>query len=206
MYALATQRSGGTAFCLNYAFEHNIEYGGELTLPFVNPGTPTTENPFVNLKQLYHETGIQPTYTMDEFLTNMSELKNPSKIFLVTVPLGIYLIEDADFLISRKNIKNISASFVNYTLKISPEVGQIDGYVDISQAFNRSTGDLKALAVMLQHCKNTGKQMTWYEDHFNRTTEYTLYNNWSQKARFETLIDRHIESIDFQGLNENIIL
>ena len=205
MYVVATARSGATAFCLNYAFEHGIEYGGELSVQFVNPGMDTPGNPYINTKQATHETGIQPTYTPNEFLSNVSELKNPSKIFLVPAIHGAHLLADADFYMTRKNVYNIFKSRMNFLLKTSPQ--DMQGSIgSLSPIFYRNVMELRALVVMLQYCKNNDKQVTWYEDTFTRDTEYTYLDAWENRNEFLGGLQAHVSSIDFEYLNPNIIV
>lgn len=205
MYVVSTVRSGGTAFCLRLALDNNITYGGELNPSLLNPAPlGVSNNPYINVKQLYHETGVQPEFTPTSFLDALRNVSSPDVVYLLPVRFSLGFMENADFYLVRRNVMNIFRSMVNYQLQMfnSDNANSRDSFRSMML---QTITEIKALSVLLRFCYDNQKNITWYEDQFSRDTEYVLYNQWSMYSNFELLIKEHLESTNFKELYPNIV-
>lgn len=207
MYVVSTFRSGGTAFCLKHAFDNKLTYGGELDPLFINAFGKTNAKAFVNYKSFYHETGVQPTYTARGFVEQWKNLNDPNTVYLLPASQGIPFLRNASHVITRKNIRKMIASFINYNLKASNFVSTSSNtqyiYSSLYAAVQR---ELQLLACMLDYCNMNDKPITWYEDNFDRDTEYALYNKWDQKKNFEKAIEFFLQNIPLSAYSKEIVV
>ncbi len=200
MYVVSTQRSGATAFCINHAFQNNMEYGGDLHALHCNAFLPEFQNDFIEQKKTFHETGIQPSFDPLKTCQAWADIMNPQKIYMVPAfNVGVY--NNASFFITRKNVRNLIKSIVNYRIKASRPRPIIPTGV-----FNTLVHDLTVMAIMLTYCKENNKTITWYEDVFTRDTEYTFYNDWYGRGEFEFLIDNYLAKSILHDIHPDLIV
>lgn len=207
MYVVSTPRSNSTEFCLKYSFDNNKQYMGELTYGISNPFKIDAQgSPFVNRKQQFHETGIQPTYSIPDLVTNWVNINDPNTLSLIRANDNMPLYNNATFLITRKNIREQLISMVDYRFKVL--AGISGGSViteDTFSVINLCSAVMTYVCVLLQYAKVYSRDITWTEDFSTPSTTYPHIDTWENKAEFLILLDRQIAKIDFTSLNDQII-
>jgi len=200
MYVVGSVRSGSTAFAVAKALEYNIPYAGDLSYTSIHqPGA----EPFrVNSKNEFHEIGFNPNFTVSQYVEISRNLQDPSHMYLVPAGFTIpSLWDDAVGYITRRNIKNIARSQFCFIKKITktrlPSEGELFGYIERA---------LIGATCLLEYCKQTNKQITWYEDTFDADTAYTAWEENPFKLTLEAKVDKLLEEMNPQSINSNIIL
>ncbi len=208
MYVVSTARSNSTEFCLKYSFDNNKQFMGELTYAINNPLKPDAIGaPFVNIKQEFHETGIQPTYTIPNLVTNWSNISDPNTLSLIRVVDNMPLYDNAAFLITRKNIREQLLSMVNYRLKVFVGItGSSIITVNTFNMMNLCSVLMTHVCVLLQYAKVYSREITWTEDFSTPSTLYPYIDAWENKTEFLILLDRQLAKIDFASFNNQIII
>ena len=206
MYVVSTPRSNSTEFCLKYSFDNNKQYMGELTYAISNPlKTDAQGAPFVNRKQQFHETGVQPTYTIPTLVTTWSNLNDPNTLSLIRVNDNMPLYDNAAFLITRKNVREQLLSIVDFRFKVFTGMSNISTPVDALAMINFCSLVIIQICILLQYAKVYSREITWTESFSSPSTNYSFLDAWVNKVEFLTLLDRQIAKIDFTSLNDQII-
>lgn len=205
MYVVSTLRSGATAFCIDYAFNNNLTFQGELSPKYIRAGTITGLGADTNTKQQFHETGFQPTYSPEQFCNHINNLNSPNDLYLLNVAEHTTALPGASFYLTRKDIKASFQSLLNYFLKVTAS--------SENQLQSKSFFFFKQItpilvsnyATLLQFCKDNNKQITWYEDVYDRQTVYEFYEAWTQKDAFDQYVASIVNTVDWSSLNPEII-
>jgi hypothetical protein len=202
MYIVGTGRSGSTAFTIHKALEAGVPFKGEINyFPAIagpNPSRPVWKRDF-------HETGIQPTYTVDEYLDAWDNLSDPNSMYLVSAQSGdVSVWAGASAFITRKNIRNAMLSHANLLIKsYYGNTPVVRPYHFIRQAVERN---FITTCLMLKFCAKHNKTITWYEDVFEKTTTYSAFNDWPHKQELLTFLDELIAEFRPELLNQNIVV
>jgi len=200
MYVVGSVRSGSTAFAVAKALEYNIPYAGDLSYTSIHQPGP---EPFrINAKNEFHEIGFNPNLTVSQYVEISRNLQDPSHMYLMPTNLASPSSwGDAVGYITRRNIKNIARSHFCYVKRTTASrlvsEGDMFGYIERS---------LIGAVCLLEYCKQTNKQITWYEDVFDVTTAYTAWEESPYKLTFEARVDKLLEELNPQSINSNIIL
>lgn len=181
MYIVASPRSGGTAYSILHATEHNLTFKGELSPAFVfGPNNAGRSN----YKSQHHETGMQPDYELDEYLGYRQNLSDPANLFLVTTLQSTPSEwENASAFITRRNLVNIVKSQVDFHARLTnrnlaqPEEKIQDFYMMTVDVAVRTA---MSIVTMLRYCKLNNKEIVWYEDVFQQDTQYETYESWTK--------------------------
>lgn len=200
MYVVGSIRSGSTAFAVAKALEYNIPYAGDLSYTSIHQPGP---EPFrANAKNEFHEIGFNPSYTVSQYVEISRNLQDPSHMYLIPASLtSPDSWGDAVGYITRRSIKNIARSQFCFVKKISTSrlvsEGEMFGYIERA---------LIGAVCLLEYCKQTNKQITWYEDMFDVNTVYTAWEESPFKLTFEAKIDKLLQELNPQSINSNITL
>jgi hypothetical protein len=202
MYIVGTARSGSTAFTIHKALEAGIPFKGEINYSPAVVGTNTTRP---NWKRDFHETGIQPTYTMAEFLAAWANLSDPNSMYLVNaLNCDVGAWGGATAYITRKNIRNSLRSHANHVIKnYYGSTPTVRPFHFVRPLIERN---LISTCLLLKFCADNNKTITWYEDVFEKETTYTAYNEWPHKVELEAFIDGLITEFRPELLNQNIVV
>lgn len=200
MYIVGTQRSGSTAFAIHKALEAGIPFRGELSLRYVVQ-QPSTR---INFKRLFHETGIQPDYTLSEYMLQLEGIDSTDSMYLLNAASSVpNMWSNASAFITRKNFRNILKSQANYLIKNNPIAGQER---DVRLLTMDMTVTAISACLLLKYCNDHQKEITWYEDVFDRVTVYDGFEGYAHKEELEGLMDALIEEFRPELLNQSIIL
>jgi hypothetical protein len=200
MYVVGSVRSGSTAFAVAKALEYNIPYAGDLSHSSIHqPGA----EPFrVNAKNEFHEIGFNPSYTVSQYVEISRNLQDPAHMYLLpTSMISPGSWGNAVGYITRRNIKDIARSLFCYVKKTTTSrlisEGEMYGYIERA---------LIGAVCLLEYCKQTNKQITWYEDMFDVDTVYTAWEESPFKLTIEAKIDKLLQELNPQSINSNINL
>lgn len=202
MYIVGTARSGSTAFTIHKALEAGIPFKGEINYIPAIAGANSTRP---NWKRDFHETGIQPSYTLAEYLDSWANISDPNSMYLVNAVGGdVSVWGGAAAYITRKNIRNSLLSHANHVIKnyygSAPTPRQ---FHFVRQLVERN---LITTCLLLKFCANNNKTITWYEDVFEKNTTYAALDEWEHKALLMTAIDEMIAEFRPELLNQNIVV
>jgi hypothetical protein len=160
---IAAPRCGGTKFTQDLAVKHTLHYVGEVT-PIYITNYLTSYRPS---KDFIHELS-QSMHTEDKWI---DALTNPDKYAILLNGHDISMnLPRADFILLRRSLPNIIASWIKYLgwneqfykMTIDPNVKRYE--------VNLLVHDIYAMCL---YSLKTGKQITWYEDHF-QTPDYEI--------------------------------
>ena len=179
---------------------------GELTYAISNPlKTDAQGAPFVNRKQEFHETGVQPTYTIPALVTTWSNLNDPNTLSLIRVNDNMPLYDNAAFLITRKNVREQLLSMIDFRFKVFSGISNQSIPADAFTMINFCSIVITQICVLLQYAKVYSREITWTEDFSTPSTNHSFIDTWEHKVEFITLLDRQLAKIDFTSLNNQIV-
>jgi hypothetical protein len=199
MYIVGSPRSGSTAYAIHKSIEQNVPFRGELTQIYVLQ--PPTNR--INYKRMFHETGVQPDYTLSEYMMHWENILSPASLYLInSVTSTPRDWGDAIAYITRKNFRNILKSGANYLIKNNPFSAERDCHFLQQQMTFAAIGT----CTLLKYCNDHQKEITWYEDVFDRDTEYTFYDGYTLHSDLENHIEGLIQELRPELLNQNIVV
>lgn len=150
MIVCSLPRCGATKFCLDLEAKTNLPFVGELNPVYIDSCNEA------NTKQPYHETGFQPHYTKETYL---DALVNPDKYIVLVNQSPHLLIDRADYVVLRKNMRDAFLSLANFFILSRPYL-RGDGVIQhLYLSFHCLYGTLVYL-------NKYHKQVVWYEDYF----------------------------------------
>lgn len=198
MYVVGCPRSGSTALAIHKALEANIPFRGELAPMYILQGSEHR----LNFKRTYHETGVQPDYSLSEYLMHWENINSPSSMYLLNIGSSPAMWGNASAYIARKNFRAMFVSSANYLLKNNPFPEERPVHLLRQQITFNAVGT----CIFLKYCAEHQKEITWYEDIFDRETEYTFYNNYAHKEELDECIEGLVQELRPELLNQNIIV
>jgi hypothetical protein len=150
MIVCSLPRCGATRFCLDLQESSGLPFVGELNPMYVDSCNDA------NVKQPYHETKFQPTYTQDTYL---NAIVNPSDyVVLVNQSPHLY-IDRADYVMLRKDMRDAFLSLANFFLLSRPYL-RGDGVIQhLYLSFHSLYG-------VLLYLNKYQKPIVWYEDYY----------------------------------------
>lgn len=202
MYIVGTARSGSTAFTIHKALEAGVPYKGEINYTPAIVGATTSRSIW---KRDFHETGIQPSYTVTEYLDAWANLSDPNSMYLVNAIAGdISVWGGAAAYITRKNVRNAMISHANHVIKnYYGSTPIVRPFHFVKQLLERN---MISTCLLLKFCADNNKTITWYEDVFEKNTTYTAFEEWPHKDMALAFIDELIAEFRPELLNQNIIV
>lgn len=192
MIVCATPRCGGTIFCIEKARETGATFVGELSAGYVRemaalPGA----------KQQNHETGYQPQYTLEEYLSYLQDLTSPGRIFLVNGSVSLAL-PMASHHIATRNMQRAYRSLADLLIRSMPA-----GYAPEAMlgTISRFTGWQRQTNLLItRFCQQTGKKLLYFEDLYRSKGSFPYFDGFPLRDRLERYF-AGLEDLDRQAGN-----
>ena len=167
MIVCSLPRCGATKFCLDLQEKTGLQFVGEYYPYYIN------ELGYQNIKAETHETKYQLTYDMDHFLSLLD--KHENHILLVNDSPHL-LVNRADYIILRRDMKSAFLSTANYLIVMYPSI-KANIIIHMLDRFYMNYVTVKGYID-----KYSSNNVVWYEDYYgiNKTTT--------------KLLDKHIHS------------
>lgn len=173
MIVCSLPRCGATRFCLDLQDKTGLPFVGELHPIHV-------EN---DRKALVHETRYQPAFTPDQF----ADLIHNNEDHIVLINQHSYLkVDQASFIILRRNMKNAYLSMANFMIKMYPNIKP----TGIIHQLSLMRNDQRGLEAYLDKYQ---RDVVWYEDYYGKKeTDTPLLNSYAGRE----IIIKELESYD----------
>lgn len=148
MIVCSLPRCGATRFCLDLQEKTKLKFVGEMHPIHI-------EN---DRKALVHETRYQPTFTPEQF----ADLIHYNEDHIVLINQHSYLkVDQASFIILRRNMKNAYLSMANFMIKMYPSIKP----TGIIHQLNLMRNDQQGLEAYLDKYP---REVIWYEDYYDK--------------------------------------
>jgi hypothetical protein len=157
MIVCSLPRCGATRFCLNLQEQTGLEFVGEFNPYFIQ------ELGLTNVKTDTHETKYQPTYSINKFT---SLLHNHNNHILLVNDSPHLVIDKADYVVLRHNMKNAFLSTSNYLIVMFPNI-KANIIIHMLDQFYRSYVAVKG------YTDKYSREVVWYEDYYGLTSTQT---------------------------------
>jgi hypothetical protein len=147
MIVCSLPRCGATRFCLDHEKKTGLKFVGELHPIHIDS----------NRKAEVHETGFQINFSPSEF----ADLLHNNDDNIVLINQHPYLmVNQASFVILRKNMKDASLSLANFLLKMYPGMKTAAIIQQIKIMHNDHLG-------LMVYLNKYPRDIVWYEDYYN---------------------------------------
>jgi hypothetical protein len=176
MIVCATPRCGGTIFCLEKARETGNSFVGELS-----PGYIKGLGRYGDLKMANHETGYQPEFELDDFLSHLQQVQSPHKIYLINESVSLAL-PLSSFRIATRNLPRAFRSMADLVIRSMPG-NNPDAVYRI--AAHSCRAQLESNILITRYSQMTGNSLVYYEDIYRSKGEYPFFDAFSQRERLE---------------------
>ena len=148
MIVFSLPRCGATKFCLDLQEKTNLKFVGEMHPIHI-------EN---DRKALVHETQYQTAFTPEQF----ADLIHCNKDYIVLINQHPYLkIDQAEFIILRRNMKNAYLSMANFMIKMYPNIKP----TAVIHQLRIMRNDQLAIEIYLDKYP---REVVWYEDYYDK--------------------------------------
>jgi len=191
MIVCSTPRCGGTVFCLDKARETGAAFVGELSTGFVK-GLGS----FGNMKQQNHETGYQPTYSLDEYLSYLQDLASPGRIFLVNGSVS-FALPMASYCLATRNMQRAYRSFADLIIRSVPAGNSPEAILASVARFTEWQRQTNLL--IRRFCERAGRPLLYFEDRYQSKGSFPHFEGFPLRSRLEAFFDS-LEALDRKAL------
>lgn len=187
MIICATMRCGGTIFCIEKAAEIGGQFVGELSPAYINGlgifGTKKQEN---------HETGYQPVFELDEYVSHINDLTAPDKLYLINNDAISSALQWSTYRIATRNMARAQRSMADLFIRSNAGVDAENVFFRIARICQTQ---LEGNILIRRYCELTGKPLIFYEDHYTSKPSYPNLDRFPLKDRVEKYFE-HLARID----------
>lgn len=190
MLVIAPPRCGATKICMDFSDKLNLPFVGELNPMYIDSCNE------VNEKAKYHETLFQPSYSSELYLNALTDHKN----YVVLVNQSPHLlVNNADLVILRKDMKNAFLSQANFFIKCRPYLNGEGIIQHLYLSFFSYYG-------LITYLDKYEKDIVWYEDYFNlKDTCISEIESHKHGKAIMKYIDKMFEQNDSSAILERLI-
>ena len=159
-------------------------------LEFVGEVNPIyLEKNYDSKKATHHETKCQPRYSPNKFVETFAY---PNKYIALVNTMPYLVINQADYVVLRKNMKYAFLSTANFLIKC-------DSKIKPEYVIHRLYMMYESLIAMSLFLQSNNKTIIWYEDYFNRSgTNTDILDQSRYKNVIYSQIDKFMKNSDIQ--------
>lgn len=181
MIVCATPRCGGTIFCIEKAKMTGAQFYGELSMLWVQGIAPDP-----GAKARLHETGFQPTFTLNDYVSHLAQVDDPAKIYLVNSQVSFALPQASHF-ISTRDLYRACVSLSNIMLQARQELPDNARAAFVMQ---HVTQQILTDRLIRGFCAHKGITPLIYEDMYKSKTQYAAF----ERFRLRNALDQAIRA------------
>ncbi len=156
----------------------------------INPSYIKDVGDFGNIKEKYHETKFQPTYSIDQYIDYICDLNSDRNIFLVNLNVSLVL-PISKYKIATKNIDRALRSMADFIIKSTPELSPSQQLSIIS---NLCRSQIETNYIITKYCERTGDELTLYENLYVSKKNYEYLDMHEKKSSIYNFI-RYLKNI-----------
>lgn len=176
MIVCATPRCGGTVFCMEKATETGAAFIGELSPDYIRG-----IGRYGSLKQSNHETGYQPQFSLDDYVTHLDHLHATDRIYLVNEGVSLAL-PSASFHIATRDLDRAFRSMADLVIRSTPDQPH-DMVFFIASRFCRTL--LESNTLITRYCQMNDKPLLHFEDMYKSKGAYPNLESFALRDRLE---------------------
>ncbi len=174
MILCAAPRSGGTIHGKTLAEQLGIQFGGEVGRLNVRG-----LHPYAGYKSASHEVEGQPVWDIDGYIDVVKRLESPSYLYLVNLNVE-FVLDRADFFVVRRNPAQAARSMAHYLLRNGARSWPV-----LLWGINSV---MRETALILHHTARLGIAPDYFEDVYDRRTEYDFETWGGNQTEIESQI------------------
>ncbi len=185
MLICATMRCGGTIFCIDKAKEIGGHFVGELSSGYIK-GLGL----FGAKKQENHETGFQPVFGLDEYVSHIMDLTSPDKLYLINNEAISTALQWSTYRIATRDMPRALRSMADLVIRSNASGDPENIFFRVSRMCQTQ---LEGNILIRRYCELTGKPLIYYEDHYTSKASYPNLESFPLRGKIEVLFEQLLE-------------